>query len=266
MMNTGIYTITSPSGGQYVGSALHLRNRKAMHFHTLREKKHVNRILQNAFNKYDGELLFETLLICEKRDLLLYEQRAMDVLKPRYNIVPRAGSSAGYKFTPERLVRHKIAVKAGWEDPKKRRRQKRVVTEAYKRPEVKARHRAAITDPVFKDKHRKATAAGMAKEGVRERIRAAIDITWSDPKLRKRHAATIKKAFENPELKERHRAATKAAMHEPGLRAKLLAHAVTRRRENLTEEQRARMRAGAAKAHATKRRNRLKRNRNPIGG
>lgn len=58
--------------------------------------------MQRAWNKY-GEAAFEfkKLLVCAKADLLWFEQRALDSLKPAYNICKVAGSVLGYRHTEE---------------------------------------------------------------------------------------------------------------------------------------------------------------------
>lgn len=106
-MKTGIYTITAPSGKQYVGSAASFRHRWSSHRIILRRNTHPNVMLQNAFNKYgeDG-LIFAKVIICEKKDLVLYEQAAMDALKPVYNLLKFARSPLGYKHSIE--AREKI--------------------------------------------------------------------------------------------------------------------------------------------------------------
>lgn len=100
---SGIYTITSPSGGVYVGSAVLIRRRWHQHKITLRGKKHKNPTLQNAWNKYgEDQMRFSLLLICSKTELLFYEQRAIDILRPRYNICQVAGTTDGGRWTEER--------------------------------------------------------------------------------------------------------------------------------------------------------------------
>ena len=97
-----IYTITSPSGRQYVGSAMNRKRRWNAHRYQLRSDTHKNCNLRRAAKKYGIEnLIFATLLICRPEDLLFYEQRAFDVLKPEYNIDRIAGSSRGLKRSEE---------------------------------------------------------------------------------------------------------------------------------------------------------------------
>lgn len=102
---SGVYTITAPSGGQYVGSTRSIygfAGRWRGHKEALRKQQHDNSILQNAWNKHGADkMTFAVLLVCDPADVLMYEQRAIDVLQPRYNILRRAGNSAGYKHSEE---------------------------------------------------------------------------------------------------------------------------------------------------------------------
>jgi len=103
---SGVYTITSPSGGVYVGSAVLVRRRWHQHKITLRGQKHKNPTLQSAWNKYgEDQMKFALLLVCSRSDLLFFEQRAIDALKPRYNICPVAGTTTGGRWTDERRER-----------------------------------------------------------------------------------------------------------------------------------------------------------------
>ena len=52
MISSGIYTITSPSGNQYVGSASSFGSRWGRHLSDLRKGIHHSAQLQRAFNKY----------------------------------------------------------------------------------------------------------------------------------------------------------------------------------------------------------------------
>lgn len=105
-MNTGIYSISSPSGKFYIGSAVSFNHRWGVHRHLLRKGTHYSKQLQRAFNKY-GEvgLVFKKLLICSKEDLIFYEQRAVDILKPVYNSCVVVNSQLGLKRSPETCVK-----------------------------------------------------------------------------------------------------------------------------------------------------------------
>lgn len=100
-MITGIYQITNIHNGKsYVGSAVRFHSRWRLHKTQLNAGKHHSRVMQRAWDKY-GEAAFEfkKLLVCAKGDLLWFEQRAFDVLKPAYNVCKVAGSVIGYRHT-----------------------------------------------------------------------------------------------------------------------------------------------------------------------
>lgn len=98
-MQSGIYQIVNTANGKsYIGSAKSLRNRLAVHKRRLRRGDHHSPHLQAAWNKY-GEAAFEhrVLLMCEPRNLVMYEQTAIDALVPEYNVCKTAGSRLGHK-------------------------------------------------------------------------------------------------------------------------------------------------------------------------
>ena len=101
-MTCGLYTITSPSGGQYLGSALVIGRRWSRHRLDLKAGKHHSVPLQRACDKYGLEnLTFSVLLICSPETILFYEQRAIDIIKPAYNIASIAGNCRGVKRSQE---------------------------------------------------------------------------------------------------------------------------------------------------------------------
>jgi group I intron endonuclease len=109
-MYAGVYTITSPSGGFYVGSASRFSDRWSLHRRDLRAGVHHNQPLQRAWNKYgEDQMVFAKIIICDKKNLLLYEQAAIDALQPSYNILRKAGSHAGAKRSPESVERIRLA-------------------------------------------------------------------------------------------------------------------------------------------------------------
>lgn len=113
MKQSGVYEILNTSNGKrYVGSAVSLPRRWLEHRSLLRKGKHHSRILQRAWGKY-GEQAFEfsPLLVCAKTDLIFYEQRAMDTLRPEYNIAPTAGNCLGVKHSAETRARMSAANK-----------------------------------------------------------------------------------------------------------------------------------------------------------
>lgn len=112
--DTGIYTITSPSGRKYVGSAVSFRARWKLHLIELRAGRHHCAPLQRAFVKYgEAALRFERLLLCARAHLLYYEQRAIDAFgfDQLYNVNPVAGSRLGARSTPEHCARISMALR-----------------------------------------------------------------------------------------------------------------------------------------------------------
>lgn len=107
-MEAGVYLISNNVNGKcYVGSSIHLTQRRKEHFSRLMHNKHENAHLQNAYNKYGREAfefeILETLSIDDniKENLLRREQFWIDNLKPEYNILLVAGSNLGYHHTEE---------------------------------------------------------------------------------------------------------------------------------------------------------------------
>ena len=105
-MEAGVYLISNNVNGKcYVGSTIHLDQRRKEHFSRLANNKHINAHLQNAYNKYGREAfdfeILETVDIDDniKDKLLKREQFWIDNLKPEYNILLVAGSNLGYHHT-----------------------------------------------------------------------------------------------------------------------------------------------------------------------
>ena len=102
-MKSGIYKIENQiTKDIYIGSSVHLNNRKSRHFKDLEKQKHHSIILQRAVNKYGIENFNFIILENCNRDLLLKrEQYYLDILQPLYNILPNAGNSLGHIVSNE---------------------------------------------------------------------------------------------------------------------------------------------------------------------
>jgi len=86
--NAGIYKITCTVNKRfYIGSSIEIKTRIRSHFNNLRINKHINKSLQNTYNKY-GELSFKIECIecvdnnINYNNLILLEQKYLDALKP----------------------------------------------------------------------------------------------------------------------------------------------------------------------------------------
>lgn len=112
----GIYKITCSANGKfYIGSAAKLVFRRRSHISSLIKGDHKNSKLQRAWNKYGSDCFsFETILVCDVKNLLMYEQAIIDgfdAVKKGFNICPVAGSGIGRSHSEEA----KAKMKAAWE-------------------------------------------------------------------------------------------------------------------------------------------------------
>jgi group I intron endonuclease len=103
-MESGIYKIVNIKNNKfYVGSSKNLMNRWKEHSYSLRKNKHINCILQRAWNKY-GEQSFNFEIIESCSPYLLYEREQfyLDLLKPPYNIGVNATGGDNLTNNPNR--------------------------------------------------------------------------------------------------------------------------------------------------------------------
>lgn len=100
-MITGIYAILNKSTGDaYIGSAIDIRFRWYKHRRQLKENRHPNSYLQNAWNKY-GALSFEFVLLEQTETInLLRKEQHYITLFGTYNIRKVAYSNFGLKASP----------------------------------------------------------------------------------------------------------------------------------------------------------------------
>lgn len=106
MKTCGIYQIKNTvTGKRYVGSSADIETRWTTHRCHLRKGVHHSRKLQNSWNKHGEEnFSFEVLEVCPKDDLVGREQFYID-LESHYNILPRAASMLGLRYTDEAKAR-----------------------------------------------------------------------------------------------------------------------------------------------------------------
>lgn len=87
-MNSGIYYIRNINNNKiYIGSTQNFKNRFSKHRSQLKNNRHHNILLQNAYNKYGIESFNYIILeLCDIDSLLIREQYWLDNLNPEYNI------------------------------------------------------------------------------------------------------------------------------------------------------------------------------------
>lgn len=116
----GIYQILNKINGKsYIGSSVNIYQRWAQHKSKLRKQKHVNKILQRAWNKYFEIsfhfLILEEILVPIKEILESREQHYLDQTNPEYNILKVAYSPIGQVFSKEskeKMSRGRLGFKA----------------------------------------------------------------------------------------------------------------------------------------------------------
>lgn len=187
LMRSGVYTITAPSGGQYVGSAVNFSKRWTAHRHHLRRGTHPNKALSSAAKKYGiSGLEFRTIIVCRPDDVLMYEQLAIDALKPRYNSLRFAGHSTGWRHSEETRARisevHTGRIRGPMSDVTKQKiraaqvGQKRKPLEAWHVELLRANSKRAMENPEARanlsrrGKGRKLTAEHKAKIGAANKL------------------------------------------------------------------------------------------------
>lgn len=75
-------------------------------YYSLRSLAESNRLIDRALLKYGfSNFSLEILEYCDGSEAIAREQYYLDLLKPEYNIVKTAGSTLGYKHTPESLIK-----------------------------------------------------------------------------------------------------------------------------------------------------------------
>jgi len=110
MMNkiSGIYGIRSQVYPEriYIGGSGNIIRRWREHKSELDTGSHVNRKLQNHYNKYGvNDLVFEVIVECSRDVILKVEQSFLDLYKPYFNILIIAGSPIGIKRSKEAIER-----------------------------------------------------------------------------------------------------------------------------------------------------------------
>ncbi|NDC95726.1 hypothetical protein EB118_10585 [bacterium] len=81
---TGIYKL-SFNDKIYIGSSTSIKHRLKHHVWALKSNNHHNRTLQNLFNKYPDQGVFEIVELCSEDILLEREKWYIDTLKPYIN-------------------------------------------------------------------------------------------------------------------------------------------------------------------------------------
>lgn len=103
MKLVGIYKILNKVNGKcYYGSSKNIKKRWLRHKNELNKKKHINIILQRAWDKYGADnFSFELVETCDEHLLLEVEQKYLD-LNPEYNIGKQASGGDNLTNNPNK--------------------------------------------------------------------------------------------------------------------------------------------------------------------
>jgi len=100
----GIYRwINNINGKSYVGSSVDLSKRLYIYYslaHIIVQSKFsliCKALVKHGYSTFS----FEILEFCDRKNVLVREQYYLDLLKPEYNILKKAGSPLGYRHTDE---------------------------------------------------------------------------------------------------------------------------------------------------------------------
>jgi group I intron endonuclease len=105
-IDKGIYKIKNLVNNKcYIGQSVNLKKRKIKHFLDLKNNKHNNNHLQNAYNKYGkNSFEFSILMYCENFELTRYEKffdKYYKKLNLSYNIRESVDSNKGLSRSEE---------------------------------------------------------------------------------------------------------------------------------------------------------------------
>lgn len=118
---SGVYRLVNIENGKsYVGSSTDLGKRFQGYFdinYLAREiKKNKSRIYRSLLKYGYSNFILEILEYCAVEKTIEREQYYLDLFKPDYNILTKAGSSLGFKHSPEAIAKIKNRL---WTEEKK---------------------------------------------------------------------------------------------------------------------------------------------------
>lgn len=164
MAKGGIYKIIEISTGDfYIGSTVNFKQRWRKHLRDLNNKNHDNYILQSIYNKGE-ELKFEIYFVCCREDNIFFEQRCLDILRPKINLALDATAPfLGRKHSNNTLEKMRKSARRGDQSP-------------TKRPEVRAKMRE---NSWMKTEEGKSSVSGEKHAGAKLTKEQAIEILYS---------------------------------------------------------------------------------------
>lgn len=151
-LDTGIYRITNLINSfSYVGGSAKIKKRWKDHLRQLAAGNHHSKLMRRCWDMYgEAAFAFEVLLFCDRDNLIFYEQRAIDTIRPEYNSSPTAGSQLGFRMSDESKQKLSEAAKRtkNFTGKKHSEKSKQLISEkksgVTQRAEVVAQRKATI--------------------------------------------------------------------------------------------------------------------------
>jgi len=198
----GVYLITNTvNGKKYVGSSVDVRGRMYKHRNHLLQGIHKNAHLQAAFAKY-GEAAFSVSMIeeCAKAALLGREQHHIDAVRPEYNVLPVAGSSIGYRHSPEARAKMTQANMGNqrWLGRCHTDETKKKIGARRAGSKLSAEHAERIRQSLYGNQH---TAGRPLSEEHKAKVSAASLRMWQDDARRARRSEDTRTRWADPAWK-----------------------------------------------------------------
>jgi group I intron endonuclease len=212
VIGCGIYEIRNLANGKrYVGSSVNFRRRWYAHRWQLLRGMHANEHLQAAWNKHgEDQFDFRLLLICNRENLVMYEQIAIEAVSPEYNKCEVAGTTLGFKFSPESLARMSKSHSAANLSPETRAKMSASQSKRTHPPEVRAKLSALGMGRKFS-----------AEECERRSLRMMGNVVSEETKRRISEALTGRKR--SPEQRAQIARNSTGRRHTPEAKAKMSA-------------------------------------------
>ncbi len=187
---SGIYCILNKiTAKTYIGSGVNVNKRYVHHKIGLTNKKHFNKLLQRAWNKYGADAFeFMVLEIVTDVALLLErEQYWIDLTQSSnpnfgYNLSPTAGSILGLKYSDE--VRAKMSASMTVE---RRAKLSKAITGKILGPrpdEVKAKIKATLSGQKLSDERKAKISKTLTGVKLSEETKIKLKKVWADRKAK----------------------------------------------------------------------------------
>lgn len=211
----GIYRITRLSDGKvYVGQARKCSERWTMHRHSLKNGKHSNSLLQEAWNAsspedWTWEIVCRPIGPHDPETMTYLEIEVLKNHPDSFNLMVPIQAYLG--ASPSTRAKLSLERRARWDDPAYRERVKASHAKRRADPDYQARHAASMrafhategSTEIKKAGGKKASQAWKERPEMREAERERRKNLWKDPEYRARMTAARKAAWADPEKKKR---------------------------------------------------------------